>query len=100
MQVQEFVSRLYHFIARGNDRQPIFLAESDRRTFERFLSDGVERRYRASLIRTDAALQALVLYIHLNPVRAADNIARRLATDPALQDLLTEIERSLSLRRD
>jgi hypothetical protein len=31
---------------------------------------------------------------------AADNIARRLATDPELQDLLTEIESSLSLRRD
>jgi hypothetical protein len=32
--------------------------------------------------------------------RAADNIARRLATDPELQDLLTKIERSLSPRRD
>jgi REP element-mobilizing transposase RayT len=121
---QHYGGALYHFIARGNNRQPIFLAESDRRAFERFLSDGVERfghrhhaycwmtnhvhmavevanvplshiahnllfryarwfhrkhgrsghlferRYRASLISTDAALQSLVRYIHLNPVRA------------------------------
>ncbi len=197
---QHYGGAFYHFIARGNDRQPIFLPESDRRAFERFLSDGVERfgqrnhaycwmtnhlhmavevanvplshvahnllfryarwfhrkygrsghlferRYRAFLIRTEAALQSLVRYIHLNPVwaaivdgpsaypwssysaysdlgspgpswltrnfvlslfgktpvgaRAADKFARRLATDPELQDLLTEIECSLSLRRD
>jgi len=30
-----------------------------------------ERRYRAFLIRTEAALQSLVRHIHLNPVRAA-----------------------------
>ncbi len=122
---QHFGGAFYHFIARGNNRQPIFLAESDRRAFEWFLSDGVERfghrnhaycwmtshvhmaievanvplshvahnllfryarwfhrkygrsghlferRYRAFLIRTDAAHQSLVRYIHLNPVRAA-----------------------------
>jgi REP element-mobilizing transposase RayT len=122
---QHYGGAFYHFIARGNDRQPIFLTESDRRAFEGFLSDGVERfghrihaycwmtnhvhmavevttvplshiahnllfryarwflrkygrsghlferRYRAVLIGTDAALQSLVRYIHLNPLRAA-----------------------------
>ena len=58
MQVQELVSPLYHLIARGNDRQPIFLAKSDRRAFERFLSDGVERFGQRN-------------HIHLNPERAA-----------------------------
>ncbi|MGB3561604.1 MAG: hypothetical protein WBH85_15375 [Thermoanaerobaculia bacterium] len=40
---QHYDGAFYHFIARGNNRQPIFLADSDRRAFERFLSDGVER---------------------------------------------------------
>jgi REP element-mobilizing transposase RayT len=113
-----------HFIARGNDRQEIFRDDRDRKSFERFLKDGVqrfnhrihvfcwmtnhvhmavqvsdvplakiahnllfryarwfnwrhgrtghlfERRYRSYAVRTDAALQSLARYIHLNPVQA------------------------------
>lgn len=33
----------YHFIARGNNRQPIFLRAKDRRLFEGYLTEGVER---------------------------------------------------------
>ena len=33
----------YHFIARGNNRQPIFLGAKDRRLFEGYLTEGVER---------------------------------------------------------
>ncbi len=122
---QHYPGAFYYFIARGNDRQPIFLTSSDRRAFEGFIGDGVERfghrnhaycwmtnhvhmvvevaevplshvahnllfryarwfhrkygrtghlferRYRASLITTDAALLPVIRYIHLNPVRAA-----------------------------
>jgi len=121
---QHYRGAFYHFIARGNNRQPIFLSAHDRRAFERYLSDGVERfgnrchaycwminhvhmavevadvplshiahnllfryarwfhqqygrtghlferRYRAYLVETNDALQSLVRYIHLNPVRA------------------------------
>ena len=121
---QHHSGAFYHFIARGNNRQPIFLSAPDRRVFEGYLGDGAERfgnrchaycwmsnhvhmaveiadvplsriahnllfryarwfhrkygrtghlferRYRAFLIETDAELQSVVRYIHLNPVRA------------------------------
>lgn len=122
---QHYRGAFYHFMARGNDRQSIFLAASDRLAFERFLGDGVarfghrthaycwmtnhvhlavevaevplstiahnllfryarwfnskygrsghlfDRRFQALSIETEVALQSLVRYIHLNPVRAA-----------------------------
>ena len=40
---QHYPGAFYHFIARGNNRRPIFLSAHDRRAFEHFLSEGVER---------------------------------------------------------
>lgn len=40
---QHYRGAFYHFIARGNDRNALFLSAQDRRAFERYLSEGVER---------------------------------------------------------
>ena len=40
---QHYRGAFYHFIARGNNRQPIFSNAHDRQAFERYLSEGVER---------------------------------------------------------
>lgn len=40
---QHYPGAFYHFIARGNNRQAIFSSADDRRAFEHFLSEGVER---------------------------------------------------------
>ena len=119
-----FPGAFFHAIARGNDKEAIFLEDADRRRFLSLLTEGVERfghrihsyclmgnhahlavevaevplsviahnllfrysswflrkygrsghlferRYRAHLVESDAHLQRLVRYIHLNPVRA------------------------------
>jgi putative transposase len=40
---QHFAGAIFHFIARGNNRQAIFLDDGDGASFEHFLKDGVER---------------------------------------------------------
>jgi REP element-mobilizing transposase RayT len=40
---RHFSGAVYHFLARGNNRQPIYLNPADRRAFEGFLHEGIER---------------------------------------------------------
>ena len=40
---QHYTGAIHHFIARGSDRQSIFLDAKDRSALERFLMDGVQR---------------------------------------------------------
>ena len=95
---QHYGGAFYHFIARGTDRQPISLAESDRRETDNTLLQN-KRRVRAPYLTLEQP-GAAVGPDASTLSRAADNVARRLALDPELQHLLTEIECSLTLRRD
>ncbi|MDY0191362.1 MAG: hypothetical protein RBR22_11575 [Desulfuromonas sp.] len=68
---------LCHFIICENDRQDIFVDDTDRYRFYLLVQEGIERfghlfqgRYNAILVDADTYLLELTAYIHLNPVRA------------------------------